>query len=132
MATIEGRAAELLRAKNFCHISTLREDGTILNVPVWVDTDGEHIVVNSAEGRDWPANLRREGHATCTVTNHEDPYEYLTATCDLAEDTHEGADDHIDAMAKKYLDKDTYPFRKEGEQRVIFRLAPRKLTHRGG
>jgi PPOX class probable F420-dependent enzyme len=132
MPTLDARAQELLRAKNFCHVSTLREDGTILTVPVWVDTDGEHIVVNSAEGRSWPANLRRTGHATCTITNHEDPYEYVSATVAIAEDTHEGADETIDRLAKKYLDEDTYPFRKPGEQRVTFRLRPERLTHHGG
>jgi PPOX class probable F420-dependent enzyme len=117
----------LLRGKNFCHIATVREDGTVLNVPVWVDTDGEHVIVNSSEGRAWPANLRRTGQATCTVTNHENPYEYVMITGRLAEDTHDGADESIDALAQKYLGQDKYPFRKEGEQRVVFKLRPERV-----
>src|SRR3712207_9488243 len=100
-STLSDADLDLLRKTNFCHIATLREDGTILNVPVWVDTDGEHIVVNSSEGRAWPENLRRTGHATCTVTDHEDPYKYVSATVCVAEDTHDGADEDIDRLATK-------------------------------
>lgn len=126
---LPSRVAELMREKNFCTIATLREDGTILAVPVWVDTDGEHIVLNSAEGRAWPTNLRREGHGSCTIVNHENPYEYVTATVRVVEDTHEGAFEHIDAMAQKYVRREKYPWHREGDQRVIFRLAPERLKH---
>ena len=122
----------LLRADNFCHIATVRADGTILNVPVWVDTDGRHIVVNSAEGRAWPENLRRAGHATCTVTDKDDPYTYMSATVRIAEDTHDGADEDIDRLARKYMDVDEYPFRREGEQRVTFRLRPEHVVRSSG
>ena len=130
--TLDDGDRALLRAKNFCHIATVREDGTILNVPVWVDTDGEHIIVNSSEGRAWPENLRRAGHATCTVSDSSDPYHYMSATVRIAEDTHEGADDDIDRLAKKYMDVDSYPFRQEGEQRVIFRIEPERVFVQGG
>lgn len=130
-STLSDADLALLRATNYCHIATLREDGTILNVPVWVDTDGERILVNSAEGRAWPANLRREGHATCTVTDHENPYRYVSAVVRIDEDTHDGADDDIDRLAKKYMDVDEYPFRQEGEQRVTFRLRPERVVRSG-
>ncbi len=124
MSTIEGRARELLEARNFCHVATIRTDGTPHVVPVWVDTDGEHVVLNSAEGRLWVRNADRDPRITCTVTNAENPYEYVTITGRVAERTNDGADEHIDAMARKYLDADTYPFRSPDEQRVIFRIEP--------
>lgn len=130
-SSLEPRDRELLEAKNFVQVSTQREDGTIHTVPIWVDTDGESVVLNTAEGRAWPKNLRRTGNVTLTVLNMENPYEYLTITGSVAEDTHEGADAHIDAMAKKYLDKDAYPFRQDGEERVIFRIRPDRV-HRHG
>lgn len=132
MPAIDGRAKDLLQAKNFAHVGTVREDGTALVVPVWVDTDGEHILLNSAEGRAWPANLRRTGHITVTVTNSENPYEFVSFSGKMAKDTHEGADEHINAMAKKYLGEDEYPFRQPGEERVLFAITPERMKHHGG
>jgi PPOX class probable F420-dependent enzyme len=121
---IEGRAEELLKGKNFCNVSTVRSDGTIHGVPVWVDAQDGLAVLNSAEGRAWVRNLERDPRVTLTVQNMENPYEYLEVRGRVAERTHEGADEHIDAMAKKYLGKDEYPFRQPGEQRVIIRVEP--------
>src|SRR3954453_1989564 len=128
---IEGRARELLEAPNFCNVATIRSDGTPHVTPVWVDVEDDLVVLNSAEGRAWPKNLRRDPRATLTVQNLENPYEYVTLRGRVAEDTHEGADDHIDRMAKKYLGKDEYPYRQPGEERVIFRIRPDRVRHFG-
>jgi PPOX class probable F420-dependent enzyme len=122
--TIEGRSVELLQGKNFCHVATLRRDGSVHGVPVWVDLQDGRPVLNTAEGRAWPRNLEHDPRVTLTVQNMENPYEYLAIRGRVVERTHEGADEHIDAMAKKYLDKDTYPFRQPGEQRLIIRVEP--------
>jgi PPOX class probable F420-dependent enzyme len=129
--TLDDRDRELLQGTNFCHVATLREDGTIHNVPVWVDVDGNTVLLNSAEGRAWPANARRTGKATLTVANMENPYEYVSITGHITEDTHDGADEHIDKLAQKYLGQDTYPFRKPGEQRVMIRIAPDRVQRAG-
>ena len=63
---IEGRVAELLEAKNFAHVATVRQDGQAAHRPVWVDHEDDRVVLNTAEGRDWPANLRRNGNARST------------------------------------------------------------------
>lgn len=126
---IEGRVAELLEAKNFVHVGTVRQNGKPHIVPVWVDHEDGKVVLNTAEGRAWPANVRRNGNATLNVMNLENPYEYVEIEADLVEDTQDGADEHINAMAKKYLGEDEYPFRQDGEQRVILRLAPTKIRH---
>jgi len=132
-AKLEGRAREIVEDKNFAHVAVPRQDGTIQGVVVWADVDDQgRVVVNSAEGRGWPKNLRRAGSATVTVANHENPYEFVSVTGRLVEDTHDGADDVIDGLAKKYLDADSYPFRKEGEQRVTFVLEPERVSHQGG
>jgi PPOX class probable F420-dependent enzyme len=132
-AKLEGRAREIVKDKNFAHVAVPRQDGTIQGVVVWADVDDQgRVVVNSAEGRGWPQNLRRAGNATVTVANHENPYEFVSVTGRLVEDTHDGADDVIDGLAKKYLDADSYPFRQEGEQRVTFVLEPERVSHQGG
>jgi PPOX class probable F420-dependent enzyme len=125
--TLDDRDRELLAAPNFVTVSTLRPDGTIQSAPIWVDVDGEDVVLNTAEGRAWPQNLRRDGSVTLTVQNLENPYEYVTITGHIAEDTHQGADAHIDKMAKKYLGQDSYPYRQEGEERIMFRITPDRV-----
>jgi PPOX class probable F420-dependent enzyme len=121
---VEGHAEELLQGKNFCHVATLRRDGSVQAAPVWVDIQDGQPVLNTAEGRAWPRNLERDPRVTLTVQNMENPYEYVTIRGHVAERTHEGADEHIDALAKKYLGQDQYPYRQPGEQRVIIRVEP--------
>lgn len=128
---IEGRAEQLLTAKNFCNVSTLRSDGTIHGVPVWVDVQDGVPVVNSAEGRAWVRNLERDPRVTLTVQNLENPYEYVEIRGRVAERTHDGADAHIDALAKKYLGQDSYPYRQPGEQRVLIRVDAEHATVHG-
>ena len=128
---IEGRAAELLEGKNFCNVCTLRRDGSVHAAPVWVDVQDGRPVLNTAEGRAWPNNLARDPRVTLTVQNMENPYEYLEIRGRVAERTHEGADEHIDSLAKKYLGKDEYPYRQPGEQRVILRVEPEHVHHWG-
>ena len=125
--TLEARDRELLEATNFCDVSTLREDGTIHTVPVWVDVEGDLVVLNTERDRAWPRNLRRTGTTTLMVLNQENPYEYLTITGHVAEETQDGAFEHIDAMAKKYIGQDKYPFHQPGDVRVIFRIAPDRV-----
>ena len=123
-ATIEGRSEELLRGKNFCHVATLRADGSVHGVPVWVDVEDGRAVLNTAKGRAWPRNLERDPRVTLTVQNMENPYEYLEIRGRAEARRTEGADAHIDSLAKKYMGVDEYPMRQPGEQRVIIRVEP--------
>jgi len=129
---IDGKAAELLQAKNFAHVSTLRQDGSVQTAPVWVDVQEGRPVLNTAEGRAWPRNLERDPRVTLTVQNMENPYEYLEVRGHVAERTHEGADEHIDALAKKYMGVERYPLRQPGEQRLIIRVEPEHVKVWGG
>jgi len=128
---LEGRAKELLEEKNFAVVATLRRDGSVLETPVWVDIEDGMPVLNTAEGRAWPANLERDPRVSISVQNMENPYEYVSVSGRVAERTHEGADEHIDQLAKKYLGQDSYPFRQPGEERVIIRVAPEHVHYYG-
>lgn len=130
-SAIEGRSRELLEAKNFCHVGTIRKDGTPHIVPVWVDVENDYVALNTAEGRAWIANADRDPRITITIQNLENPYEYVEISGRVAERTHDGADEHIDALAKKYLDKDSYPFRQPGEVRVKVLVMPERVHHNG-
>ncbi len=129
---IEGRAEELLKAKNFCVVSTIRADGSVHAAPVWVDVQDGRPVVNTAEGRSWPENLKRDPRVTLTVQNMENPYEYLSVRGRVTEQTREGADAHIDSLAMKYLGQESYPYRQPGEQRVILHVEPDYVRVNGG
>jgi len=131
METLEGRPLEILRdGKNYAHVAIPAADGSVQTVIVWahVDHDGK-IQLNSAEGRTWPERLRKARKATVTLMADGNPYEYVSVKGTLDEDTHEGADENIDQLAKKYLDEDSYPFRQPGEQRVLFTLTPENVTY---
>jgi len=126
---LEGRNKEIIEGKNYAHVAIPRQDGTVQTVIVWAHTDGDKITLNSAEGRGWPANLRKAKTATVTAMADGNPYEWVSVTGSLAEDTHEGADEHINALSKKYIDQDEYPFRQPGEQRIKFALQPERITY---
>lgn len=113
----------LLAKPNFAVISTHNPDGTILSNVVWVDTEDGALSVNSAVGRKWPTNLDRDPQTSVVVIDSENPYSFVEVR-GRAEGTTDGADEHIDALAKKYLGKDEYPFRQPGEQRIKFRISP--------
>jgi PPOX class probable F420-dependent enzyme len=125
---IEGRAEELLKGRNFCIVSTIRPDGSIHAAPTWIDVQDHQPVLNTAAGRAWPRNLERDPRVTLTVQNMENPYEYVAIRGRVAEFTTSNADEHIDALAMKYLGKESYPYRQPGEQRVIVRVEP-ELVH---
>jgi len=127
--TLEGRPREIIAGRNYAHLAIPRRDGTVQTVIVWADADDGNVALNSAEGRSWPETLRKAGTATVTVMADGDPYEWVSVTGRLLEDTHEGADAQIDALAKKYLDADSYPYRRPGEQRIRFVLRPERIHY---
>jgi PPOX class probable F420-dependent enzyme len=121
-------AQKLFREPNFAHLATIMPDGSPQVTPVWVDVDGGYVVVNTAEGRQKPKNIRRDPRVAIDVISREDPYRMVTVRGRVVEVTSEGADAHIDKMAKKYLGQDKYPFRAPGERRVIVKIEPEHVT----
>jgi PPOX class probable F420-dependent enzyme len=122
----------LVEAPNFVALASEREDGRAHLTVIWADLEDGRIAVNSAEGRKWPENVRRKPEVSLVVVNHESPYEYVSVRGRVVEDTHEGADEHINRLSKKYLGKDEYPFRRPGEQRVKFLIEPERVRVHGG
>ncbi|MCB0864035.1 MAG: hypothetical protein KDB66_12650 [Solirubrobacterales bacterium] len=131
MAELEGRPLEIVKeGQNYAIVAVPTDDGSVQSVIVWAHADENgNVTLNSAEGRSWPANLRKSGRATVTMMADGNPYEYVSIRGKLIEDTQEGADEDINMLAKKYIDADEYPFRQPGEVRVKFTLEPEKVTH---
>ena len=108
----------------FAQLATLMPDGSPQVTPVWCDFDGTNVRVNSAKGRVKDKNMQRDKKVALSVQDPENPYRFLAMRGEVVEITEEGADAHIDALAKKYLGKDKYPFRGPGEVRVIYKIRP--------
>jgi PPOX class probable F420-dependent enzyme len=129
MATLNDQPVrELLEQPNCAVISTLNSDGSVLSTVVWINSEGDAVAVNSARGRRWPANLERDPHATVLVYEQGNPYNYVEIR-GRAEGTTEGADEHINALTKKYIGQDEYPFRGPGEERIKFVIRPEHIRH---
>jgi PPOX class probable F420-dependent enzyme len=132
MATIPASHADLLTTKQaFAHVATLNADGRPQVTPVWVDYDGTHVLINTAKGRVKAKNLARDGRVALSVADPENGYRYIGVQGHVVEMTEHGGDAHIDKMAKKYLGKDSYPFRAPGEVRLIVKIAPDKVHTNG-
>jgi PPOX class probable F420-dependent enzyme len=128
MSTLNDQAIQaLLEQPNVAIVSTHNADGSILSTIAWVNTEGDELAVNSAVGRKWPTNLQRDPNVTVLVYPPDNPMEYVevrgTATVD------DGADEHIDALSKKYINQDKYPFRVPGEERIKFTIAPEHVRY---
>ena len=131
MTTIPEPFKDLFAKRAFAHLATLMPDGTPQVTPVWCDAEGPYIRINSAKGRVKDKNMRRNKKVALSIQDPDNPYRYLAVQGEIVETTEAGADDHIDALAKKYLDKDKYPFRQPGEVRVIYKIRPEKTSTMG-
>jgi len=133
--TMEGvipeRYLDLFGKKAFANLATLMPDGSPQVTPVWVDFDGARIIVNSARGRQKDRNIKRNPAVALVLSDPGNPYRYLEVRGRVVEITEEGASEHIDKMAKKYLGVDKYPNRAPGEVRVLYRIEPLHVTFMG-
>jgi PPOX class probable F420-dependent enzyme len=122
---------DLFEKQAFAHVATLMPDGRPQVTPVWVDFDGRHVIINSAKGRVKDRNLRRDPRVALSIQDPENPYRYLEVRGKVVEITEEGADQHIDKMAKKYMGLDRYPGRAPGEVRVLYKIKPEGFSRMG-
>ena len=131
MPPILAQYHDLFQKKAFAHLATVNGDGTPQVTPVWVDFDGTHIRFNTAKGRVKERNLRRTPNVALAILDPDNPYRYLRVSGRVVEITEQGAEQHIDALAKKYLGQDRYPFRKAGEVRMLCKILPEKAAGQG-
>ncbi len=113
----------LLHKPLMVHVATVMPDGTPQSTPVWIDTDGESVLFNTAKGRVKHRNILSNPAVALSFVDDENPYRMVEIR-GTAEVVEEGADEHIDFLTKKYLNQEKYPFRQPGEERVIVRVRP--------
>jgi PPOX class probable F420-dependent enzyme len=129
--SIPDKYRDLFTKRAFASLATLMPDGSPQVTPVWVDLEGDLVLVNTARGRQKDKNMRRDPRVAMAIIDPENPYRYLEIRGRVAEITEEGADTHIDKMAKKYLGADKYPYRQPSETRVIFKIQPERVNTMG-
>lgn len=128
---IPDKYKDLFDKKAFANLATVMPDGTPQVTPVWVDYDGSHVLVNSARGRQKDKNMERNPAVSLSIMDPDNPYRYLEVRGRVAEITEEGAEEHIDKMAKKYMGLDKYPLRQPGERRVLYKIKPERTSQMG-
>ena len=130
--TLPNKFADLFEKKALASLATLMADGNPQVTPVWCDWDGEHVLVNTAVGRVKDRNLQRDGRVALAIIDPDNAYRYLGIRGHVVERTLQGADEHIDRMAKKYLGLDVYPYRQaSNEVRVIYKIKPERFSTMG-
>jgi PPOX class probable F420-dependent enzyme len=122
---------DILDKKAFAHLATLGGDGAPQVTPVWLDFDGTHIRINTARGRVKDRNMQTNPLVTLSIQDPDNPYRYVQIRGRVAEMTEQGADAHIDALAKKYIGQDRYPWKRPGEVRVTVKIAPERAQGMG-
>ena len=129
MATIDDPGIKkLLDQPNHAVVSTLNDDGTVHSAVAWVNVEQGKVAVNSEVSRKWPRNLERDPRITVLVYDQSNPYEYVEIRGTVTSTT-DGANDHIDRLAKKFINQDSYPFHQPGDQRVMFQIEPAHVRH---
>jgi PPOX class probable F420-dependent enzyme len=128
---IPDKYRDLFSKRAFASLGTLMPDGSPQVTPVWVDLEGDLVIINTAKGRQKDRNMRRDARVALAIIDPDNPYRYLEIRGRIVEITEQGADQHIDKMAKKYLGADKYPYRQPSEQRVIYKIECERTSMMG-
>ena len=124
---MESKVINLLNGKNLVFIATIMKDGSPQVSPVWADFEDEHIMVNTAEGRIKHKNVLRDSRVALSIVDSNNPLDMTSIKGTVVEIIPDYDYIHANKLTKKYLSKETYPFRRENEKRIIFKIKPQKI-----
>ena len=119
------------KTRAFVYLATIMPDGTPQVTPVWFNTQGDYVLINSAEGRVKDRNMRTNHHVALAISDPDNAYRYIQIRGQVVEITEVGAREHIDQLSKKYTGRDTYTTSQVNEQRVIYIIKPEKINVKG-
>jgi len=129
VAQIPATHRDIFDKRAFAHVATVNDDGRPQVTPVWVEYDGEHILINSAKGRKKDRNLRARPEVALSVQDPDNGYRYVGVQGKIVEITEAGGYDHINKLSHKYGGQD-YP-KNPGEVRVIYKIEPTNVWTMG-
>lgn len=132
MADIPAEYHDLFEKATFAHLTTMRPDGDPHATPVWIDydSDADRLLINTERGRRKEQNVANDPTVAVSMTDPEDPYRFLSVTGEVDETPTDGAREHIDTLAQRYMDKDEYPTPIQTE-RVVLRIRPDEVLTGG-
>ncbi len=122
---------KIIKDKNFAFLGTIMKDGRPQVSPIWIDIDDNNniILFNTAQGRIKHKNISRDPRISLSLVDKNNPYSMVTIQGTIIEQTTIGADEHIDKLAKKYLNIDRYPSHSPSMTRVICKIKPEKMYY---
>ncbi|MDA8296914.1 MAG: PPOX class F420-dependent oxidoreductase [Actinomycetota bacterium] len=123
--------ADILKKKGFAHMATVGPRGEPQSSPVWYEWDGEHLLLSQTTGRQKYKNLQHEPRLAVSITDPDNPYRYLEIRGRVASIEDDPNNGLINALAKKYIDQDEYPWHQPGDHRVVVKLVPEHTTTQG-
>ena len=121
------KAISLIDGQNFGNLATVMKDGSPQVTPVWINREGDNILVNTAVGRTKQRNILKDQRVAVSIYDQKNPYSMVLIKGHVISQSSDGADEHIDLLAKKYIGKDKYPWRQANEKRVIIKIQPDTL-----
>lgn len=126
---IIGPVSKIIQKNSFAFLATLMKDGSPHVSPVWIDIVDNTILINTAKGRIKQRNVSRDPRVSISLIDDENPYSMVTIRGKVIDQTSNGADEHIDKLAKKYLNTERYPGHSPNLERVILRIKPEKIFY---
>ncbi|MGB7639389.1 MAG: PPOX class F420-dependent oxidoreductase [Nitrososphaeraceae archaeon] len=129
---------KFFRGKNFGFLGTVNKDGSPQVTPTWIDIiekeenevgREEIILINTAMDRLKQKNVSRDPRVSISMVDEDNPYSMVTIKGRVVEQTTEGADEHIDKLAKRYLNADRYPAHSPSVKRIILKVKPEKIFY---
>lgn len=122
---------DLLETTALIHVATIGPDGEPQSNPVWFDWDGEHIKFSQTKTRQKYKNVERDPRIAVSLVDPENPYRYLEVRGEVTEVEEDPDNDFINAMAKKYLGMEEYPYHQPGDERIVLYVKPEHTTQMG-
>tara|TARA_Y100001949_G_scaffold108189_1_gene91398 strand:+ start:7008 stop:7403 length:396 start_codon:yes stop_codon:yes gene_type:complete len=124
---MDPNVVKLFQGKNLVFLATINSDGSPQLTPVWGNYSDEHILINTAEGRLKHKNVQRDPRVAVSVVDHDEPLTMTTIRGKVVQIIPDYDYSHINKLTKQYMSINEYPYKRENEKRIIFKIKPEKI-----